>query len=113
MKKLIQTIRNWWRARKLRRKENRRELRNLLGRRMGFGSCNRCGDTWNWKESGNVQYAPNRGMFPVCRECQDEISDVELYSYCKELVKSWANMGTPVDEENTLLEVRKALGLES
>ena len=49
----------------------------------------RCGDSWQYKKPGSVSYSSNRGMFPVCRECQDSISKYELYNYCDKLTRSW------------------------
>ena len=58
-----------------------RVIKNILGRLRGYGGCNRCGDTWNWKEAQGVPYGVGRGCFPLCRQCYMELSPEERFPY--------------------------------
>ena len=70
-------------------------LMNFIGRLSGYGECQHCHDTWNWKkekiipykEKGNIDYY--QGMFPICEECFNSSSEDEILYHCKLLLQRW------------------------
>ena len=90
----------------------RRWLRNTIGTSLGYGRCMRCGDSWWYKKTGHVSYSDNRGMFPVCQECQDSISKYELYDYCRELAMKWFKDYMRYEKMEKIMDgVKKTLGV--
>ena len=72
-----------------------RNIRNAVDSARGFSGCHHCGDSWAWKESQIIMYSGvdgnfSQGMFPLCRECFDKLSDEEIVDYCLGLWCSWA-----------------------
>ena len=74
-----------------------RRIKNWLGR--GFGGCLRCGDRWNWKEEQSIRFSAYSSMFPLCKECFNELSEADIIHYCAQLWGSW-DRDEPFPEEN-------------
>jgi len=53
------------------------EEKTAIGREKGFGSCRRCGHTWNWKRGHSIDYTDTRGIFVMCEECWEESTEEE------------------------------------
>ena len=97
-----------------------RIIKNWLGKLKGYSGCLRCGDTWNWKQHRDIPYAVSKmreyadgspyysgGMFPLCKECYDEISPPQRYAYCRQL---WSRWGCPENKVDWDV-VKKQVGL--
>ncbi len=60
--------------------QQKRFLRNWLATTRGYGGCNRCGDTWDWKASKTIDYEYDKngnatsGCFPLCLECYNKLT---------------------------------------
>lgn len=62
---------------------------NLIGRHLGYGSCLRCGDTWNHTKCHSTWYSEESGLFPLCERCWAKLSPTERMSYYKQLLHRW------------------------
>ncbi|GAH45424.1 unnamed protein product [marine sediment metagenome] len=91
--KIIKKLEEELEAVKKRLDKNEKDL-TLIGRSKGYSGCGRCGGTWNWKEGETIYYSEGRGMFPLCKECFEELDEEEILSYCKKLMKCWIGMGS-------------------
>lgn len=66
--------------------EIKRKIKNWMassyGRFSGYGECGFCGDTWNWKKSKTIWCSDHNGLFALCEECFNKLSEEEvLYFY--------------------------------
>ncbi len=87
-----------------------RRIKNWLG--AVYGGCHRCRDRWNWKEPQYVDYyeyedGGTSGMFPLCKECYNQLTPKERYPYYRRLYFSWCDPDKPVDWEL----VKKNIGM--
>lgn len=65
------------------KKKKRLNQRNRFRNAAGISTCRHCGGAWNWKQRETVWYYEGRGMFPLCKECFQELSEEEILYYCK------------------------------
>jgi hypothetical protein len=79
-----------------------RRIKNWYGKRTGAGCCLSCGDRWSWKEWKEIPYAVTQAMFPVCKECFDNLSAEDILGYCYQLLMSWHEENTWHDREPLL-----------
>jgi len=79
-----------------------------IGTMQGFGSCGKCGRTWNCVKGHETYYEENRAMFPMCKECYAESNNKERLFYHLELVSEWARQDPLVLHEN-YPEIKKTL----
>jgi len=62
--------------------EKSKEARyNTTGSLQGYGGCNHCGDTWNWKQGHSVMYSETSGAFPLCEECYQKLKPEIIWEY--------------------------------
>jgi hypothetical protein len=85
-----------------------RAQKNCRGRRGGYGGCERCHDTWNWKKYHVTEYGEGGGCFPLCEECWKALSPTERTPFYDRLVDSWLSMCEPeeyprVEEDRKLI----------
>lgn len=79
------------------------KIKNFIGRFKGYSGCSHCGGTWNWKENKTIPYREKissistadtySGMFPVCKECFERLSEDKILQYCKLLLDDWISHG--------------------
>jgi hypothetical protein len=91
-----------------------RAARNALGKQLGYGACYHCGDSWRWKRSCDIRYEPGSAMFPICRECFDELPPEAIIEHCQKLWDFWAGLDPKNEppEKFPLLIIAKSVELE-
>lgn len=56
-----------------------------------YGHCERCGTTWNFVKPHSTYFTPERGCFPLCVECWEELTPEGRVPYYRKLYNRWAN----------------------
>lgn len=84
------------------------ERLNAIGRSRGYGGCQCCGDTWDWKESHVTELANGTGCFPLCEECWQSKTPEERLPFYNGLLDWWISMA-PDQREHIDKERRPAL----
>jgi hypothetical protein len=74
-------------------------LRKLIGviERLIFptyGSCYRCGRTWNVTKYHTTRYTHGISCFPLCEACWRELTPTQRIPYYFTLFKKWLSYGT-------------------
>ena len=87
----------------------RRLFLNFIGNLRGFSSCFKCGDTWNWKECGEISFSGG-GIFPLCKDCQSKCSDEELRTWSEMLFEEWKKDSSDYDKTIKHIEHIKSTG---
>lgn len=64
-------------------------VRNRFGRVAGFGSCYRCGGTWNHVEEHTTYYNDHSGCFPLCKDCWEKLTPEQRLPYYAQLMGLW------------------------
>ncbi len=64
-------------------------IKNKQGYLSGYGNCQECGDTWNWKKIQNINYEDTSGMFPLCIECFKRLSLKKIEEHRIALMVEW------------------------
>ena len=67
----------------------------LIG--LGYGSCKRCGRTWNICKDHCTPYTEDEfggGCFPLCEECWSELLPEERLPYYIRLMDEWQKGGS-------------------
>jgi len=83
------------------------EEKNAIGKTKGYGGCNHCGGTWNWKRAyHSISYTKTSGYSGLCDECWAELSPEERILYFKKWLKRWK-----IDEVVDWKLVRKTAGM--
>ena len=54
-----------------------------------YGSCGRCGRTWNICKGHSTQYTSSCGMFPLCESCWVELTIEDRLPYYRKLFDRW------------------------
>jgi len=73
-------------------------LRKLIGfiERLifpGYGSCYRCGRTWNVTKYHATNYTGERGCFPLCEVCWSELTPIQRLPYYHDMFSKWPSDG--------------------
>jgi len=55
----------------------------------GYGSCGRCGRTWNICKFHSTMYSETDGCFTLCEDCWLDLSPDERLPYYKNLMNEW------------------------
>lgn len=83
-----------------------RYLLNLEGRRLGYGGCLRCADTWNWKPCHVTRYVIGTGtggVFPLCEECWLELSVEHRLVFYEALFIQWRHEESGAEVERVVV----------
>lgn len=73
--------------------ENIRAEKNKTGRASGYGGCQCCHDTWDWKRKHATMFSDGKGCFPLCEECWGGMSIPERLPYYKDMQSEWTALG--------------------
>ena len=78
----------------------------------GYGSCGKCGMTWNWTKEHSTEYSVYRGFiskgcFPLCEHCWNELTIEQRLPYYEELFVSWKQFG--YQHPRKLRQIKKAV----
>ena len=75
---------------------------------LHYGSCEYCGDKWNWKEGKTIWYKEDVGMFPLCRECFNNLTyPYVLWYYLKHLEDYCENTDEQIQKIATQIGIEK------
>jgi len=82
-----------------------RMINNKEGKLRGYGGCQECGDTWNWKKEQSISYNKSSGMFPLCKECFKKMLQRKIEEHCIALMVEWGENESEIKE--VLPEIKK------
>ncbi len=77
----------------------------------GYSGCQRCKTKWGglFKAKYHVTYyCENKGCFPLCQICWEELTPIQRLSYYKILISEWLEYNTVV-EFDEILQIHKAV----
>lgn len=78
------------------------EIRKIIGKisqvlSPGYGTCFRCGRTWNSCKWHTTLITSRTGCFPLCEDCWTELTPETRLPFYKELWYSWQSGGRTSD----------------
>ena len=83
------------------------EEKNEIGHDRGYGACNRCGGTWNWKRGHSLDLDNRFGCFPLCEECWENSTKEEKLKYY--LAHVYNSKGKQYDVDKAEKNIRRQI----
>lgn len=56
---------------------------------LGYSACGRCGMPWNVTPHHSTDVNENKGMFPLCETCWQDLTPKDRMPYYRKLYESW------------------------
>ena len=89
------------------------DCKTVQGRERGFGWCEQCGNTWNWKHGFKIPInGCGSSYFPVCRDCAAILTDEILLLFVAGHLREYPGEDTSVDYARKCLELWHKYGRE-
>lgn len=73
----------------------------------GYSCCHRCERPWSIAEHHSTRYTENRGCFPLCELCWQELEPKDRLPYYRELYNEWQHWS--IEEDETWKNIKEAV----